>query len=78
MLRKISRVVLLGDAVHAMMRSRGEGTFHAFIDAMRVSTTLAQLQADDKFQYISTVKAAIAEYHSEMLRRGTAAVRALA
>lgn len=71
-----SRVVLLGDAAHAMTPSRGEGAFHAFIDAMRLSTTLVQLEADAKFRDIGAVKAAVAEYHTEMLRRGTAAVRA--
>lgn len=71
-----SRVVLLGDAAHAMTPSRGEGAFHAFIDAMKLSTTLVQLQADSKYRDIDAVKAAVAGYHTEMLKRGTAAVRA--
>ena len=69
-----SRVVLLGDAAHAMTPSRGEGAFHAFIDAMRLSTTLSRLQPNVKD--INAVKAAVTEYHTEMLKRGTAAVRA--
>ncbi|KAH8902857.1 FAD/NAD(P)-binding domain-containing protein [Coniochaeta sp. PMI_546] len=71
-----SRVALLGDAAHAMTPSRGEGAFHAFIDAMKLSATLGHLQADAKFHDIGAVKAAVAEYHAEMLKRGSAAVRA--
>jgi 2-polyprenyl-6-methoxyphenol hydroxylase-like FAD-dependent oxidoreductase len=71
-----SRVVLLGDAAHAMTPSRGEGAFHAFLDAMKLSTTLHELQTDNKFRDISAVRAAVAEYHTEMLKRGSAAVRA--
>ncbi|KAF2258399.1 FAD/NAD(P)-binding domain-containing protein [Lojkania enalia] len=71
-----SRVALLGDAAHAMTPSRGEGAFHAFIDAMKLSKTITHLQADNKFKDIEAVKTAVSEYHSEMLRRGTAAVRA--
>lgn len=71
-----SRVALLGDAAHAMTPSRGEGAFHAFIDAMRLSKMLGELRSDDKFKNIDSVKAGVAGYHSEMLQRGTAAVRA--
>jgi len=70
-----SRVVLLGDAAHAMTPSRGEGAFQAFIDAMKLSKTIAQLQSDDKYKDIDAVKSAVTEYNSEMLERGTAAVR---
>ena len=71
-----SRVTLLGDAAHAMTPSRGEGAFHAFVDAMKLSKTLAQLEVDAKFRDIEAVKTGIAEYHNEMLARGTNAVRA--
>lgn len=71
-----SRVVLLGDAAHAMTPSRGEGAFHAFVDAMKLTKVLSQLEADDSVHNIDAVKAAVAGYHEEMLRRGGAAVRA--
>ena len=70
------RVVLLGDAAHAMTPSRGEGAFHAFVDAMKLTVALGQLDADGKINDIAAVEAAVAEYHAEMLKRGTAAVRA--
>ena len=70
-----SRVVLVGDAAHAMTPSRGEGAFHAFIDAMKLTATLGWLHADDKVNDIDAVKAAVSDYHSEMLKRGLAAVR---
>ncbi|KAK7177575.1 FAD binding domain protein [Paraphaeosphaeria sporulosa] len=69
------RVALLGDAAHAMTPSRGEGAFQAFIDAMKLSRMLAELRTEDKFKDINAVKAGVAEYHDEMLQRGTAAVR---
>ncbi|KAL5402960.1 hypothetical protein PMIN06_003017 [Paraphaeosphaeria minitans] len=69
------RVALLGDAAHAMTPSRGEGAFQAFIDAMKLSKMLAKLSTEDRFKDINAVQAGVAEYHSEMLQRGTAAVR---
>ena len=69
------RVVLVGDAAHAMTPSRGEGAFHAFLDAMKLTVTLGQLHANDKVNDIAAVKAAVTDYHAEMLKRGSAAVR---
>jgi 2-polyprenyl-6-methoxyphenol hydroxylase-like FAD-dependent oxidoreductase len=71
-----SRIALLGDAAHAMTPSRGEGAFHAFVDAMKLSDTLDQLQEEDKVKDIKAVQTAIGEYHAEMLKRGNTAVRA--
>ncbi|KAJ5150355.1 Monooxygenase FAD-binding [Penicillium canariense] len=65
-----SRVVLLGDAAHAMTPSRGEGAFHAFIDAIKLAKVLGQLDADGDVRDITAVKTAVAGYHEEMLRRG--------
>lgn len=69
------RVVLVGDAAHAMTPSRGEGAFHAFIDAIKLTAALSRLHADAKINDIVAVKVAVAEYHAEMLKRGSAAVR---
>lgn len=65
------RVVLLGDAAHAMTPFRGEGGYHSFIDSMKLSKVLSQLDAKD----IDAVKAAVAGYNAEMLERGGEAVR---
>ncbi|KAH6974602.1 hypothetical protein BKA56DRAFT_490716 [Ilyonectria sp. MPI-CAGE-AT-0026] len=67
------RVALLGDAAHAMTPSRGEGAFHAFVDAMRLSAVLAQLEPEAN---LAAIEPAVAGYHAEMLKRGAAAVRA--
>lgn len=71
-----ARVVLLGDAAHAMTPSRGEGAFHAFIDAMKLTTTLGELKVNAKVNDIVAVEAAVAGYNEEMLKRGLIAVRA--
>lgn len=70
------RVTLLGDAAHAMTPSRGEGAFHAFLDAIKLSATLGELRADEKFRNTESVRHAVAKYNEEMLKRGSAAVRA--
>ena len=71
-----ARVVLLGDAVHAMTPSRGEGVLHAFTDAINLGAALSRLHADSKIADIVAVKASVAEYNAEMLPRGLTAVRA--
>ncbi|KAL7911481.1 hypothetical protein GGI35DRAFT_442910 [Trichoderma velutinum] len=65
------RVVLLGDAAHAMTPFRGEGGYHSFIDAMNLSKKLSQLDGKD----IGAIKAAVTDYNTEMLERGSEAVR---
>ncbi|KAH7322433.1 hypothetical protein B0I35DRAFT_349727 [Stachybotrys elegans] len=65
------RVVLLGDSAHAMTPFRGEGGYHSFIDAMKLSEKLVGLDSKD----IDAINAAVAEYNSEMLERGAEAVR---
>ena len=65
------RIILLGDAAHAMTPFRGEGGYHAFIDALKVSKMLGQLDGKDT----AAVKAAVSEYNVELLKRGVEAVR---
>ncbi|KAI1385656.1 FAD/NAD(P)-binding domain-containing protein [Hypoxylon trugodes] len=69
------RVVLLGDAAHAMTPFRGEGGFHAFIDALKLSKVLGQLNASEVGNGVEGIKTAIAEYNSEMLQRCWVAVQ---
>lgn len=65
------RIVLVGDAAHAMTPFRGEGVYHTLIDTLKLSKILGQLDARDT----AAVKAAVAEYNAEMLERGSEAVR---
>ncbi len=69
------RVVLMGDAAHAMTPFRGEGGYHTFLDALALSKILVQLNSDGKVGEIEAVKASIEEYNAEMLERGTRSVR---
>ncbi|KAJ4287129.1 hypothetical protein N0V88_007751 [Collariella sp. IMI 366227] len=48
------RVVLLGDAAHAMTPSRGEGAFHAFLDAINLSKLLRVLKEGSKYKDVGT------------------------
>ncbi|KAI8711024.1 Fad binding domain protein [Fusarium sp. LHS14.1] len=70
------RVALLGDAAHAMTPSRGEGAFHAFVDALKLSVILGRLETYGNAHDINVVTPAVQEYHTEILERGGAAVRA--
>lgn len=69
------RIVLLGDAAHAMTPFRGEGGHHALIDSLKLSKVLGQLHEQGKDGSIEAIKAAVAEYNAEMLTRGSGAVR---
>ncbi|KAI1104555.1 putative monooxygenase [Jackrogersella minutella] len=63
------RVTLLGDAAHCMPSFRGEGGFHALLDALKLGKTLAQLKTNDT----AVVKKVLGEYQDEMLERGSKA-----
>ncbi|KAL8648962.1 MAG: hypothetical protein Q9226_005777 [Calogaya cf. arnoldii] len=66
-----SRVILVGDAAHAMTPFRGEGGYHTLIDVLKLSKVLGKLDAKD----IGAIKTAVSEYNTEMLERGSEAVR---
>ena len=59
-----------------MTPSRGEGAFHAFIDAMKLSKVLVDLDATATTPSNIDVERAVADYHREVLQRGCTAVRA--
>jgi len=65
------RVVLMGDAAHAMTPFRGEGGYHTLIDAMKLSRILGELDVKSNV----AVEAAVSQYNAEMLTRGSEAVR---
>lgn len=69
------RVVLMGDAAHAMTPFRGEGGYHTFLDAMAISKMLGRLNEDGQICDVEAVQAQVAEYNAEMLERGKKSVR---
>lgn len=69
------RVILMGDAAHAMTPFRGEGGYHTLVDAIILSKKLGELAQGDKYKDIRTVKETVAEYNSNMLERAVRAVR---
>lgn len=69
------RVLLVGDAAHAMTPFRGEGGYHTLIDALILSKVLGELDGGGKLKDVAAVEQAVAGYNDEMLRRGGQAVR---
>ncbi|KAH6389363.1 hypothetical protein HBI60_189480 [Parastagonospora nodorum] len=69
------RVVLMGDAAHAMMPIRGEGGYHALVDSLVLGETLGQLAERDTFKDLDDVKRITAEYNDSLIQRGLQAVR---
>lgn len=69
------RIVLMGDAAHAMTPFRGEGGYHTFLDAMSISKALVKLNEGGHVDDIKAVQAAVTEYNTEMLDRGGKSVR---
>ena len=69
------RVILMGDAAHAMTPFRGEGGYHTMIDMLVLSETLGELNDTGKYKDITAVKRTVEEYNSDMLKRAGRAVR---
>lgn len=69
------RVILLGDAAHAMSPFRGEGGYHTFVDALNLSRLLIKLGNKGSSDTIDVIKSAVQKYNVNILDRGSAAVR---
>lgn len=69
------RVILMGDAAHAMTPFRGEGGYHTLVDALILSKLLGELSSTGKYNDDSAVRQAVAGYNDEMLKRAGQAVR---
>ncbi|KAH7064494.1 hypothetical protein BKA63DRAFT_572393 [Paraphoma chrysanthemicola] len=69
------RVVLMGDAAHAMMPIRGEGGYHTLIDSILLGKTLGQLADGEASKDPAAVRLAISRYNDGLIQRGLQAVR---
>jgi 2-polyprenyl-6-methoxyphenol hydroxylase-like FAD-dependent oxidoreductase len=69
------RVILMGDAAHAMTPFRGEGGFHTLVDTLVLSGMLGELAGDGGYRDIQTVRHAVGGYNGAMLKRAGQAVR---
>ncbi|XXH02031.1 hypothetical protein Hte_008396 [Hypoxylon texense] len=67
----VSRITLLGDAVHPMTPFRGEGGVHAIRDALNLGRALGQLSSNDTRE----IESLLGPYQREMIERGIPAVR---
>ncbi|KAI0119472.1 putative monooxygenase [Daldinia grandis] len=63
------RVTLLGDAAHCMPSFRGEGGFHALLDALKLGKILTRLQTNNTDEIIRV----LGDYQDEMIERGSRA-----
>ncbi|KAI0468243.1 FAD/NAD(P)-binding domain-containing protein [Xylaria cf. heliscus] len=64
------RIILVGDAAHAMTPFRGEGGVHAIKDALNVSNAFGHINLEDSTDIGLTLES----YQREILERGQAAV----
>ncbi|MCJ1286800.1 hypothetical protein MMC26_006146 [Xylographa opegraphella] len=69
------RVILMGDAAHAMMPVRGEGGFHTLVDSLVLGKMLGRLTDVDRFKDVAAVKQDVAIYNEMMLQRAGQAAR---
>lgn len=70
------RVVLLGDAAHAMVMFRGEGANHAIVDVERLLNHIKPMLRQDEVVEDAPWKDAVAKYEAEMIERTEVAVMA--
>ncbi|KAJ5740980.1 hypothetical protein N7493_000852 [Penicillium malachiteum] len=70
-----TRVVLVGDAAHAMTPFRGEGGYHTLVDTLLLGEIFRNMNNDAKFNDPVIFEKAITAYNKEMLQRGRKAVQ---
>ncbi|KAI0111112.1 FAD/NAD(P)-binding domain-containing protein [Nemania sp. FL0031] len=70
-----SRVILMGDAAHAMTPFRGEGGYHTLVDTLVLSKMLGELERSGSFRDAAAVEQSVTGYNSSMLERAGRAVR---
>ncbi|KAJ5687567.1 hypothetical protein N7536_010186 [Penicillium majusculum] len=69
------RIILVGDAAHAMTPFRGEGGYHTLIDTLLLGNIFRDMNTGAKFEDPAAVGEIIASYNKEMLQRGRKAVQ---
>ncbi|KAI3331460.1 FAD/NAD(P)-binding domain-containing protein [Xylariaceae sp. AK1471] len=69
------RVILMGDAAHAMTPFRGEGGYHTLVDTLVLGKVLGELKSTGDFKDAAAVQQIVAAYNSSMLERAGRAVR---
>ncbi|KAI1824160.1 FAD/NAD(P)-binding domain-containing protein [Xylaria intraflava] len=69
------RVILMGDAAHAMTPFRGEGGYHTLVDTLVLGKVLGELEQTGDFKDAAAVNQRVAAYNRSMLERAGRAVR---
>ncbi|KAK3988691.1 hypothetical protein QBC44DRAFT_309158 [Cladorrhinum sp. PSN332] len=69
------RVMLMGDAAHAMMPFRGEGGYQTLVDSLVLGKALGRLAEGERFRDPKALEDEVGEYHRSMLKRGMQSVR---
>jgi 2-polyprenyl-6-methoxyphenol hydroxylase-like FAD-dependent oxidoreductase len=69
------RVILMGDAAHAMVPFRGEGGYHTLVDTIVLTKVLGEMARTGSYKDITRVKSAVGDFTRSMLKRAGQAVR---
>ncbi|KAA8619670.1 Aromatic-ring hydroxylase-like [Pyrenophora tritici-repentis] len=69
------RVILVGDAAHAMVPFRGEGGYHTLVDTLVLSKVLGQMAQSGDYKDIARVRSTMGDFTRAMLKRAGQAVR---
>jgi 2-polyprenyl-6-methoxyphenol hydroxylase-like FAD-dependent oxidoreductase len=69
------RVILMGDAAHAMVPFRGEGGYHSLVDTIVLSKVLGEMARSGDYKDITRVRSTVGDFTRSMLKRAGQAVR---